>query len=239
MATPSPATELTLFGHPVSRIVYDLGIQVTADILKFLFFAIVVVLVWGTARHYLERWRRKDSRNVTFTVNYLDTDGFLCIRPIGRQIPVEYLFPDPVMRRAFVASSKRTGQVPNYPIMEFPDPVMRREIMSHLRSWVTDEFKEGYLMAAAGLPTVRKRYIVMPVYEQYPLMTKEQIRVVATEINLIEGLQPDPNTVKFENPKHRYRLATIAEIATFWRFCEEDNKRIYVVDIEFPRSWVE
>lgn len=239
MANLSPATELMLLGHPISRIFYDVGIQIIAEVFKLLFIAVVVVLMWGTARYYWERWRRKDTRNVSFTVNYIDKDNTLLIRPIGRQIPVEYLFPDPVMRRAFVASSKRTGQVPKYPIMEFSDSTMRHEIMSHLRSWITDEFKEGYMMAAAGLPTVRKRFVVMPVYEQYPLMTREQIRVVATEIHQIEGLQPEPDTVKFESPKHRYRLSTIAEIANFWRFCDPDDRRDFVVDIEFPKSCFE
>ena len=174
----------------------------------------------------LELFHKRD-KNIGFSINYIE-DGTLKIRPIAPDTTVNALFSNNVLRRAFNKAIKESARR-EIALMELPLK-LERDIMSVLQSYISNDFSDGFISAAAGRKVDTNKFVLMPAYEQYEDVRVRKVRIIMTNITMLEDL-PGPNTVKFEKAHQNKRLVTLDYIFTRFRHFPTERQKNHTIEL--------
>ncbi|MBI1309577.1 MAG: hypothetical protein GC129_07020 [Proteobacteria bacterium] len=219
-----------VWGNECSKLALDFAIQLLTEFAKLAVIATIVGIVLR-----FTSWRNlvkgRDNKNVSFSVNFINKKGVLCLRPIGKQVSIDELFPDILVANEFRKAVKRNAETPGNPIMEYSSIDYERAINSTLQSWISDDFSKEFLAEAAGHDAKNEEFVFMATYERTntPL---QKVRVIITHMPMIMN-RVDPDKVTYEKPHQRHRLSTVEQIGTRYRFLKPEVQRLYWVELPF------
>lgn len=161
------------------------------------------------------------------------TDREWKIRPIGKDVSLEELFPNVRMRSAFRRAIKKTTV--DFPILQFTSLAMERAIMSVLQSYVSDDFSKEFMLAAAGHPMNHVNYVLMATFERYGELETQKVRVMVVPEALLKAL-PSADSLTFERPHHVHRLRTLGLMNVHWTTMDSARRASHAVEIPVDKT---